>query len=49
MAMCDEADYLGPLDASMAAFLIDPADTHGVPASARLTSALDIVTRIADR
>ncbi len=44
-----EADYLGPLDAGMRAFLIDPADAHGVPAPARLTSALDIVTRIADR
>lgn len=44
-----EADYLGPLDAGMPAFLIDPANAHGVPASARLDSTLGIVTRIADR
>jgi putative hydrolase of the HAD superfamily len=44
-----EADYLGPLDVGMRALLIDPAKAHGVPASARLTSALDIVTRIGDR
>jgi putative hydrolase of the HAD superfamily len=44
-----EADYLGPVDAGMRAILIDPAKAHGVPASARLTSALDLVTRIGDR
>ncbi len=44
-----EADYIGPLDAGMRAFLIDPSNAHGVPTSARLTSVLDIVTRVGGR
>lgn len=44
-----EADYLGPRDAGMSAFLIDPAQAHDIPAAARLSSVLDIALRIANR
>jgi putative hydrolase of the HAD superfamily len=37
-----DADYLGPTQAGMAAFLIDPDDRHGVPSGARLSSLLDL-------
>ncbi|MFN3254335.1 MAG: HAD family hydrolase [Ilumatobacter sp.] len=38
-----EADYSGPLQAGMSAFLVDPAFEHDIPALHRLTSVLDIV------
>ncbi|MEM7272051.1 MAG: HAD family hydrolase [Actinomycetota bacterium] len=40
------ADYLGPITVGMAAFLIDPANAHDIPASDRLASVLDITGRI---
>ena len=43
-----EADYLGPLDAGMTAFLIGPSKAHDVPAAARLTSVLEIEYRLDD-
>lgn len=42
-----EADYLGPHAAGMTPFLIDPAARHGVLASHRLGSVLDIEHKIA--
>lgn len=37
-----EADYLGPIDAGMTAYLIDPDRRHDVPAEARLDTVLDL-------
>jgi putative hydrolase of the HAD superfamily len=41
-----EADYQGPTDAGLRAFLIDPASRHPVPPPRRLTSVLDLPTRL---
>ena len=41
-----EADYLGPTDAGMTAFLIDPDHRHDVPADVRLASILDLADRL---
>jgi len=37
-----EADHAGPKRMGMQAFLIDPADVHGVPATERLATVLDL-------
>ncbi|QGG95938.1 HAD family hydrolase [Actinomarinicola tropica] len=41
-----EADHLGPTDAGIRAFLIDPAGRHPVPSQRRLDSVLDLEARL---
>jgi putative hydrolase of the HAD superfamily len=40
------ADYVGPAAAGMTAFLIDPANKHGVPAGSRLRDLSDLPERL---
>jgi putative hydrolase of the HAD superfamily len=40
------ADYLGPEAAGLTAFLIDPAEQYGIPASRRLRSLHDLPVRL---
>jgi putative hydrolase of the HAD superfamily len=42
-----DADYVGPAEVGMAAFLIDPGRRHQVPDAARLDSVLDVEARLA--
>lgn len=42
------ADYVGPIAAGIAAFLIDPEGRHDIPAERRLHSLADLPTRLAD-
>jgi putative hydrolase of the HAD superfamily len=42
-----DADYIGPRQAGMTAFLIDPRGDHAIPREAQLPSLLDIEARLA--
>jgi putative hydrolase of the HAD superfamily len=44
-----EADYAGPVEAGMAAFLIDPERRHDIPAGRRLDSLADLPGRLGAR